>query len=335
MKFKPKCEATGIGSVPYKDPTLACNIVLDYFPEIPYWPQLPRRSFKESMPQFFEDFPGFVLENERIYIDSERFESELDSFCQRSEKEFTISEEYAPGLHKFLEFKEKLKNVKAVKGQIIGPVSFGLTVLDENKKPMIYNDEMRDALMLNLQLKARYQEKLLKTLHPNVMTFVDESVLSTLYTPFVGYDETRASQDLEVVLSGLEELKGIHCCCNTNWPFLLDLVDIISFDAYTYSDEFLSYPKEIGNFLQKDGIIAWGIVPNDEAAFNESSDSLMKKLESNFNYLAEKGVSYDYLLENSLITPSCGLGTRSEAITVKTFELTRELSSKLREKYKL
>jgi methionine synthase II (cobalamin-independent) len=80
------------------------------------------------------------------------------------------------------------------------------------------------------------------------------------------------------------------------------------------------------------------IVPTeDEVISKESVANLMEKLEGNFNHnhLAEKGISYDDLLENSLITPACGLGTRSEAVAIKAFELTKELSGRMREKYKL
>ncbi len=335
--FKANCDTTGIGSVPWRDSDLAYKIVLKYSPKIPYWLQLPQRSSKEGLPQFFEGFPGLVLEDEKIYINSERFRLERDSFLRRAaEDKVIISEEYAPGLYKFLEFKERLKDAKAVKGQIIGPISFGLSVTDENRKPMIYNDEMRGVLINNLQLKARHQEKLLKTLHPNTMIFIDESMLDMLYTSHVGYDEPRASQDLETILSGLEGLKGVHCCCNTNWPFLLDLVDIISFDAYNYSDKFLLYPEAINKFLQKGCIIAWGIVPTeDRDVYKESAASLMDRLESSFKYLSRRGIDHRRLLENSLITPACGLGTRSENMTIEVFELTRDVSSKLREKYDL
>jgi len=338
MKFKANCLATGIGSLPHTDPSLACDIILDYFPEIPYWPQLPKKSFRESMPQFFEDFPGLFAEKKdnKIYIDSKKFKAELESFYGRTADEFTINEEYAPGLYKLLEFKENLKEAKTVKGQIIGPISFGLSVTDENKRPVIYNDEMRDALIMNLQMKARYQEKLLKTLYPDPITFIDESMLDYLYTPYIGYDEVRAREDLEAILSGLEGLKGVHCCSKANWPFLLDLVNIISFDAYHYSDNFLSYSEAIKNFLKRGGVIAWGIIPTEEdAVSNETAMNLKEKLEGNLGYLAKVGINYDYLLENSLITPTCGLGGRSENIAIKAFELTRGLSSKMREKYNL
>jgi len=62
--------ATAIGSMPHVDPREACSLVLTHLPEIPAWPQLPKRAFLENMyAQFSEGFPGVVLEEERIWVD--------------------------------------------------------------------------------------------------------------------------------------------------------------------------------------------------------------------------------------------------------------------------
>ncbi len=342
MELKANCLTTGIGSVPCTNAVTACHVVLDYF-DVPYWPQLPKRSSNESMPQFFEAFPGLVTEGDRLYIDPDKFELQLEDFYQRvvdfetrgTLDGFAISEQYAEGLHSFLKFKERMRDVKAVKGQSIGPVSFGLNVLVANGKPMIYDDMMRDALVKNLTMKVRYQEELLRTISSNTMIFIDESSLDLIYSPYIGYDEEKARQDLKAILGVIRGLRGIHCCTNTNWPFLLELVDVVSFDAYNYSHRFLLHHEAIKGFLQKGGLIAWGIVPTSEDAISEDAASLIKRLESNFEYLSAKGIEYVDLLRKSLITPACGLGTKSIPTALRAFELTREISHSLRHKYSL
>jgi len=47
--FKPYGLATGLGSLPHQDPEEAVNFVLSYFPEAPYWPQLPTRGEAEGI----------------------------------------------------------------------------------------------------------------------------------------------------------------------------------------------------------------------------------------------------------------------------------------------
>ncbi|GAG48204.1 unnamed protein product, partial [marine sediment metagenome] len=56
--------------MPHTDPKEACSLVARFLPEIPAWPQLPKRSFLENMyAQFSDGFPGVVIEGDRIYVD--------------------------------------------------------------------------------------------------------------------------------------------------------------------------------------------------------------------------------------------------------------------------
>jgi hypothetical protein len=112
-------------------------------------------------------------------------------------------------------------------------------------------------------------------------------------------------------------------------------VDVISFDAYNYSHRFILHHEAIKRFLQKEGLIAWGIVPTSEDALGEDAASLINRLESNFEYLTAKGIEDDDLLRKSMITPVYGLGTKSMPTAVRVFELTREVSYSLRHKYSL
>ena len=59
---------TGIGSLPHTDPVEACKIILDSV-DIPFWPQLPHRSFLESMvPMYSEGFPFIRIEGDHVLI---------------------------------------------------------------------------------------------------------------------------------------------------------------------------------------------------------------------------------------------------------------------------
>ena len=80
--------------------------------------------------QFSEGFPGVVIEGDRIHIESSaNFESELEQIYVDCEQDnahkYGISTEYAAGLHAFL---SKAAGSKIVKGQVTGPVTWGLAV---------------------------------------------------------------------------------------------------------------------------------------------------------------------------------------------------------------
>jgi hypothetical protein len=55
------CLPTMIGSMPHTDPVKAYALLSRYLKDIPAWPQLPRRSFREGMCcQFSQGMPGVV-----------------------------------------------------------------------------------------------------------------------------------------------------------------------------------------------------------------------------------------------------------------------------------
>ena len=179
-------------------------------------------------------------------------------------------------------------------------------------------------------MKARWQERALKALNPNTIMLIDEASLDRIYSPFVGYDEEKARQDLQAILSVLTGMKGVHCCINTNWPFLLDMVDVISLDAYGNAPEFLMHQAAARRFVERGGIIAWGIVPASDAVFGETAESLTARLESHFEQLAGYGIDHQALVKNCLITPTCGLGTADVDASMRVFEVTRGVSDLMR-----
>ena len=128
------CRPMAIGSMPHTEPAEACVQILKYLKEIPCWPQLPRRSFNENMyAQFSQGFPGITVTGDRVYVDraqdlDEPLEKLYVAYLEDGVDKYPVSPDYAAGLHAFL----ALNNLSpiAVKGQVTGPVSWGLTITD-------------------------------------------------------------------------------------------------------------------------------------------------------------------------------------------------------------
>lgn len=345
--FKPNGLATAIGSMPHTDPQEACRLVLKYLPEIPAWPQLPKRSPKENMyAQFLDPFPGVVIEGERIWVDRSR---DLNEQQEQLEPLYAASEglnsdykidygDYARGFRAFLgavPLPPKPGSPQAVKGQVTGPISLGLTVTDQNRRPLLYDPVLVDALARHLRLKASWQETRLRIMCSTTIIFIDEPYMASFGSAFVSISREQVSGLLEEVFSGISGLKGIHCCGNTDWSVLLGTsLDIISFDAYNYSQSLSLYPTEITDFLNRGGVIAWGIVPSDEDALaQETVKGLVYRLEEAMTMLSKKGINFDTLWHQCLITPSCGLGSISIEAATKALELTAGVSTEFRKKY--
>ncbi len=338
------CLPTGIGSLPQTSPKEAYDLILNNLKEIPFWPQLSNLSFKENMyAQFSYLLPNVVIDevNKRVYIDTSKEASSAENFLAQILEEnvdyFAYQEEYFHGLFGMLEKKESLKDIKVFKGQITGPISLGFQVTDENRKPIYYNDFYRDMMIKNLRMMAKWQENALKKLCDRTMIFLDEPFLSMIGSAFVNIDREKAIAHMNEVLSGIEGIKAIHCCANTDWSLVLETdIEVLNFDAYGYADNLFLYGEKVLEFLERGGIIAWGIVPTmEEDLDKESADSLTERLENNMKTLSEKGVSFDDILRSSIITPSCGLGPSTVRGAEKAMPMLREVSIKMREKYGL
>jgi methionine synthase II (cobalamin-independent) len=336
------CSPTIIGSMPHKDPTVACAQIAHYLRDIPAWPQLPKRSFLENMyVQYSQGFPGVVVDEteKKIYVNRNQdlnrsLEQFYSAFLENKVDRFAVSADYAAGLHHFL----SLDNLapKVVKGHVTGPVTWGLTVVDEDGKGILYDDVLGDAVPKLLRLKAAWQERELKQLCRRTIIFVDEPYMSAFGSVGMMLSREKVVSLLNEVFGGIEGLKGVHCCGNTDWSVILESeVDIISFDAYNYAQSLSLYPEAVKKLLERGGTVAWGVVPNEAEALNrESAASLKDRLEEAMAPFTRKGVPFRQLIAQGLITPSCGLASlAAEEATVRVLELLVELSERIRTRY--
>ena len=340
----PNCRATGIGSTPHSDPATAVDFVLDTFADVPYWPQLPRRTFRENMyVQYSEHMPGVLIDDaaERIQVDLgedwlEKAEGFYAHFLEEDPAPFAPSPEYAAGLHEMLG-RGTLENAWAVKGQVTGPISFGLQVTDTGLRPSLYDDMMRDVIIKNVLRHAQWQEAALKRLNSRTLIFVDEPFLSMFGSAFAAISREDVVSALEEVFGELDCWTGTHCCANTDWSLLLATsVDIIALDAYGYAENLALYPDELRRFLDRGGMLAWGLIPNTgEEAETITLDGAREVLERALQLFERKGFDRQELLAKAFFTPACGTGTLTVPVAERVMRLTCQLSDAVREEYNL
>jgi methionine synthase II (cobalamin-independent) len=333
------CLPTIIGSMPHTDPAAACAQVLKYLKDIPAWPQLPRRSFKENMnAQFSEGFPGIKLSGDKLYVDrtkdlDEPLEKFYTAYLEEDIDKYPTTANYAAGLHAFLGSKDLKPPM--VKGQITGPLTWGLSITDNEGKAILYDDVLGDAAAKFLRLKAAWQEKQLNRISPHTIIFVDEPYMASFGSVAVPLSKEKVTSLLEEVFVGIKGLKGVHCCGNTDWSIILETdLDILSFDAYNHAQSLSLYPKEVKAFLKRNGVIAWGIVPNDGLSLGkENAASLKDRLEEAMLPFTRNGLPFPQLLAQSIVTPSCTLASlESPDASARALELLVELSNMMRAK---
>jgi methionine synthase II (cobalamin-independent) len=343
-------QPTAIGSMPHQNPQEACSLVFEHLPRIPTWPQLPQRSFVENM--YFQFRPSFLTRlreeaNGTVFVDmdlSRDVTAEISDDLERLYSDelenrlegYGIKHDRRAGFDVFLDYlRARAGDCLAAKGQVTGPISWGLRVADVNQRPVLYNDTVADAFARHLKLTAAWQEKALGSIVPNTIISIDEPYLASLGSAFVSLPQEQVIALLEKVFEGVEGLKAIHCCGNTDWSLVLQTsLDILSLDAYNYGETLSLYPREVDTFLLRGGFIAWGIVPSDEAALaEETEDSLLRRLEQAISSLSEKGVSQEILEAQCLITPSCGLATISSGAAERALKLTAGVAAAFRRKH--
>jgi hypothetical protein len=336
--------ATGIGSVPFLDIQKTCCDIFRLFPDAPFWPQFVRRSLREDMNiQSSEGLPLLEIDHERRSLvlgqtsDKERqLISFYDHFLADDVDHFAISREFAPGLYTLLELleEEPEKGDRFIKGQCAGPVTFASGVPGPDGKPVIHSPELLEAYTQGLAIKALWQARKLSRSGRKPILFLDEPSLSGFGSAFSSLEREEVVRLLRIVIDYLKQhyaelLIGIHCCGNTDWGMVLEAgPDIVDFDAFSYLDYFLLYPKEIAAFINNGGFIAWGVVPTADFTGKETVASLLLILKKGFQTLESWGFPAETVASCSILTPSCGMGTMSPETAESALSLLSLLSGR-------
>ncbi len=338
--FEAVLRTTAMGILPHTDLEAALALALSV--DIPFWPQLPRVSYYEDMyVQASEGFPGIFLdlENQRITLDTARFYDELLAYAEASQDPafFALSPLYSTVFRRFLSL--DLHDRVAIRGQMIGPISFGLKVADEARKPIIYNSDVKAILFEFLAGKINHQLAELRAVHPNAFVWLDDPGLEFIFSSLSGYTDIAGRDDMAGFLASLDGLKGLHLCGNPDWDFLLTAgLDLLSFDAYARGEVFARYAGQIKRFLDRGGVLSWGIVPTGISDLApESVQTLVDRLEAQWEYLAQRGLDREQIVWQGLLAPAtCCLVNPDQAVTVeRAFALVQAVSEALRERYRL
>jgi len=345
MSFNPQGLATAIGSLPHQNPEAACRIILDSIPEIPVWPQLPATDFRESMEiQYSEGLPGVVLDpvGRRMHFDTggditSGLEKFYENYMAENLEYFKISPGFSRGIYEMERMltAQKPAVLRYFKNHVTGPITVGLGRTDENKRSIYYNEMMRDVVVKGTEMKARWMLSRFRALGVPQICFIDEPILSAFgSSTYVSVQRSDVVQYLRDVIAAIHKeggLAGIHCCGNTEWTILIDAgTDVISFDAFDYGETIAYYPGPLKDYLERGGVLAWGIVPTSAKIAGETPETLLGRLRSAVDNLAGKGVPKTLIWEKCLVTPSCGTGSLPMGLSEKVFTHLGEVSRRLR-----
>ena len=333
-EFKPHNKTTGIGSVPFAAPEEVMDLISRATPNIPFWPQLIKRGPWENMIlQFTKGLPVLKIEpdKQKVAVDPEAdlaealtvyYEAEMNNDLEA----FKLEPEASAGFYALLELaRSNPKGIERLKGQVTGPVTFCLSVKDVNGQAVLYNPDLKDAYARGLGLCGAWQAERLKEGFEAPIIFLDEPSLTGLGSAFMAVEPPEVIHLLNTAMEPIHQaggLCGIHVCGNTDWATILKSdLDVVNFDAYGYGQGFVLYVKEIKAFLERGGVIAWGIVPTLTYTGDETLEEMVKILTGLKDTLVDKGIDRELLEAQSMITTSCGMGSRTEEESRRLFEL--------------
>ncbi len=340
MSLHGNCLSTAMGILPHTSVYDALQLALSL--DVPFWPQLPNISYYEDMyVQASEGFPGIeVDENEKeIGFSQERFFAELTELAEHWEDPayFRLSEQYSQTFHAFMQ--RDLRRYRHVRGQIIGPISFGLSIVDNDGRPIIYDRQVREILFPFMQKKLRAQRAELDQVHPAALVWIDEPGLEMLFTAFTGYTGTAALSDYGVFLADLPRPRGVHLCGNPDWSFLLQLdIEVLSFDALANGHIMVRYFDAVREFLDGGGVLSWGITPTlTEELGDVQVEDAVRWLEELWGYLDERGLPKEQVFQQSWIAPArcCLINDDGDRSVEESAARVRAISRNIRQRYGL
>jgi methionine synthase II (cobalamin-independent) len=340
-----------IGSFPRMGMDKALDLVLEYIPDIPNWVQMPGMPEEGMLAQFAAGLPGLRQSKTHLDINPsdtgfdenmlsfyEEYMAVLENRLNIDTSRFILSQNTCRGFFAFLERIESMAvKPMAVKGQITGPFTFATGMKDQSGRALYYDDQIRDMAVKLIAMKAAWQVKRLMAIGVPVILFIDEPSLagfgSSEFISISGESVKNCLSEVVVAIHAAGGIAGIHVCANTDWSIIMETgADIINFDAYSFFDRFVLYEEQIVNLFNSGRWLAWGMVPtlNVEDLQRETQASLLEQFYSKLERISSLGVERSLILNQSMITPSCGTGSLSLDLSEKVLRLTKKVSEIIR-----
>lgn len=319
LKLLPPCATTGIGSLPHTQSELALQMALQH--DIPFLPQLPRADPAELMiPAALEGLPGLSFDAEGLCtVNLEEWQAQRDRFTLKIESALSSGElgDFEPSAaacRSLRPFLWEIENRKApfAKVQLAGPATVRWVAKTSRGEPASDTTELDQQIFRLLLARSLAMVKAVRRAGATPIFFLDEPGLYALDTRNVRHSVVLKELSLLIVAAQREgALVGVHCCSNTRWGELLGLgLDLLSIDARLSLDAVLEDSQAFWAFMAGGSTLSLGVVPTDLAT-SYVLDELVDSVEASFRATAPRGIAFEGLLAQMLLTPACGLGMRS------------------------
>lgn len=340
--WKPAWQRTGLGSLPLADPVRAVDLVIDRFPRFPFWPQLSGRGRAEDIRvQYLAGLPMLELDGDgEVRVNSALDEArEMTAFYEAEMAgdldRFGLTEETGPGFFELVRRVEAMAQPpKRLKGQVVGPLTFLQAAKDHQGRMVLHLPDLAQACARGLGLAGAWQALNLPSTGARPLIMIDDPGFYLVGSAFLGLTRAEAMDLLNQTAAPIRQagaLVGVHCCANTDWSMLLEAeVDVLSFDAHGYGESLILYARQAADFLERGGVLAWGVVPTTAFSPDITAEGLLARLGELKSGLIKGGADPVRVEEQALLTPACGLGALDRETAVAVIDLLDEVHGLIR-----
>jgi hypothetical protein len=322
---------TGIGSLPLTSIQSAIQSVGELSPEVPFWPQLPQLSERESIVGQGLGIVANLIEPRREGYGYQVKEGQLDSVLEilhQSNGELTPANAIGFGAFEEALSSGLFSSASALKGQIEGPITLS-AYLFHNDRPFLADPALFAAIAFHISQIIGWQIDRLKSAGLPVLLFVDEPALCLDVRAGSAVSEEQRLNALAATLEGARirgAYAGLHCCAARPFERMCRVrPDIISFDAHEGLDLFFADWHAL-DFVNQGGTVAYGIVPTREGLNAVDSASIFVR------WLKAASLAGDpqKFAQRAMITSTCGLALLDTSSVGESFRVAHSVSKLIR-----
>lgn len=311
----------GIGSLPHRGARQAARFAVEAF-DIPTLASLPRRSPSESaVARALVGVPGVSLgPYGTLAVDCDQLDASRAVRTDLDGPAFT-------GLCAVVAELERRAGEGPVKWQFLGPISVGLALIRAGATPAVaFAVAQRAVRSHTAAIEAHLAERLPAR---SQIVLLDEPFADSMLDTGFALAPDEAIDLLSGALAGFSAstMVGVHACSGADVPSLLQAgPQILSVPVDAIGPEVAGY---VDRFLGAGGWIAWGAV-STSGPIGVGQPRAWQRLAERFCQLVQLGCDADRLLQQSFLTPTCGLGHHATATADRVVEALRETSLSMR-----
>ncbi len=337
-----------LGILPHKNINAVVDIISKYFPDVPFWAQLPNYSQIEGQfLQFISPIPGIKsdLLKKKFYLDTKSYVYQTRrSGIIKDYADITIEKlkKYRPNsvfFDYFLRIIDEFKPEYA-KGQMTGPITIGMLLSDETGVPVIENHKAMDLILKSALLQCISQICEIKSACPSVtpVIVIDEPELGKAIVPDNACRSPKTIRSfLNIITKAIKDNGGIPALSSsgcTDWNYAIESgFDILCITPETQFVTLLNKDLKIDSFLNTGGKIAWNSIPdNPDKLKNIEVKTLFNQYLENVTRLKNfHKLHRSLIFSNSIITVGSNNPAVSDTLAEKSITLAKSLADKIQQ----